>query len=922
MSDSDPSRPLDSEVEPTVVGTPIEALKAVEATPRIARGDAVGRYVVLDLVGRGGMGRVYKAYDPKLKREVALKLLRTSVTEMEVRAFREAQAMAALAHPNVVPVYDVDREHGRLYIAMEFIPGKTLRAWIKAQPPKPNAEHWRRVLDVMLQAGRGLAAAHEAGLVHRDFKPSNVVIGDDGRVRVMDFGLARGSGIETETGDFSGDSVEMTSPLTQMGTVLGTPPYMPPEQHRAGTIDARSDQFAFCVVFYEALYRKRPFVADRLETLAQLKEAGLSEWPTDPSVPAWLAKAIRRGLSPRRAGRHLSMRALLAALERRTLRRSNRAPLLLASGALVIGAGSAIYVSGSVEDTPPEDPCATTLRAVDALWGDDDRTRLRAELSAADLPFAEDTASRAVEQLDEYATAWSESRHEACVATQVRHEQSEALMDRRIACLDRAGAALGSTVHELSSPTDARVARNAVRTVLGLPDLSRCSDTERLLAALGRPEDPSVAAEVAAIEQRLEETEVKRRAGHHEVALADARELMISAQRVDYEPVRAEVQYLLGRLLARTGAYDEADTALRNAYHTAIAAGHDDVASNAASELTFVLGSLLHDHDTASVFAQESEAWARKVGSDDALARHENAYATLLQRQARFKEAQRRYEIVLEIRERAGDPNALPVANALNNLANVFMDQGRPREAAPHYARAAAIAEKLFGPEHLMVGAFINNLGNAHTRQGHYDEAWPLYERALQIFERTYGPEHPDVAGFIVNMAGTASARGTHDEALALFTRGLKLERKLLGEEHPRIAETLTGLGQLHRERGEPEIARPLLEQALTINEGAYDDPHPEIASSLEALADLDLEQQRAPLALERLQRAARIRTSVENNATDLARADLLRARAMWQSDQRSAARVVAQTALDRLPAAEAAPKVREELQNWLDAHR
>ncbi len=884
------------------------------ATPRVGKGEAVGRYVVLGLAGRGGMGRVYKAYDPKLKREVALKLLRTNDPELEQRAVREAQAMAALSHPNVVPVYDVDRADGRLYIAMEYIPGQTLRTWLKGR--EPTARPYREVLAIMIQVGRGLAAAHRADLVHRDLKPANIVLGQDGRARVMDFGLARGSGLETETGDFSSESLEVTGPLTRMGAVIGTPSYMPPEQHRAGLVDERSDQYAYCVVFFEALFGRKPFTARRLEVLAQQKEEGLAEWPSEPSVPAWLARAIRKGLSPRASGRFPSMDALLEEIDRGSGPNPRRMPVMVAGGLAVAGMGALAYSQTNASYTP-EDPCLSTADSVSELWNRGTRETVAANLRGADLPFAADSADRATKVLDDYAARLADGRYEACAATQIRHEQSETLMDRRFACLDRAGSSLRSTVQELSRPGDMATARNAVRIVLGLPELHRCSDPQTLLAALPRPEDPAVAAEVSAIEARLEETRVKRRAGHHEQALTDARELLRSAEKVSYGPVHAEVLFIVGRLLSKTGEYEQSRDTLQRAYHTAIAAGHDAVAADAAAELTFVVGGLLQDHARGRLHAEDSRAWSDKVGTDEARARHENIYATLLQQMGQYKEAQRRFEALLEIRKRISEPDSLPTANALNNLANVLLDQGKPKEAAEMYGRATEIGEALFGKDHVTVGAFLNNLANAKSRQGLLDEAWPLYERALSIYARTYGEEHPDVAGFRVNMAGTAWRRGELDEAEALYATALEVQRKVLEPEHPALAQTLASFGALELERGHTTRAAPLLEESLRITEAAFADEHPQIAFSLERVALVDLQRREWDQAVERLERAASIRATTESTDRDRARGEFMLARALWGQGTRERALATAEASLKRTPAADAA--FREEVQDWLE---
>lgn len=892
---SDGSQPSDAS-ERSEDSTLVESPHEHQRSPRLTKGDALGRYTVLEQVGHGGMGRVYKAYDPKLERAVALKLLRTNDAQMEQRAIREAQAMAALAHPNVVPVYDVDRAHGRLYIAMEFIPGKTLRAWLKTRDPA--AGDYREVLEIMLQVGHGLAAAHDADLVHRDLKPSNIVLGDDGRARVMDFGLARGSGVETETGDFSGDSIDRTGPLTQMGTVLGTPSYMPPEQHRAGAVDERSDQFAYCVVFFEALFGRRPFEADKLEALAQLKERGLSSWPSEPTVPPWLAKALRKGLSPRAAGRFRTMHGLLRAIDRDAAVRGRRVSLLGAGALATVGIGALAWSRAGTDDT---DPCRHSAEPIDALWDANIRDAVRTRLEASPLPFAADSAQRVTTALDDYATALANGRYEACAATRIRDEQSEALMDLRFDCLQRAQAALQSTVHELSTPNDPAVARNAVRTVLGLPPLRRCDDRDALLS-LPRPDNPSVEAEVRAIEARLEEVRVKRRAGLRVEALEDARELVRASERVDYPPIRAEAQLVTGQLLSKSGAFEDARDALQRAYHDAIASGHDQVAADAAAELTFVVGGRMQDHAQGRRHAEDSRAWAEKLGTDEAQARHLNTYATLLQQMGRYAEAQRHFERALELREQTSDPTSLPVANALNNLANVLLDQGKAAEAIDLYARATAIGEQLFGSDHVSVGAFLNNLANAQARQGLDDEAWPLYERALSIFVRTYGEVHPDVAGFRMNMGAVAWRRGELDQAQALYAKALAAQRELLEPQHPHLAQTLASYGSLEHARGNVETADALLQESLRINEAAYSDQHPQVAASLERLAAVDLDREAFEAAVTRLERAAAIRASTESTAHDRARCGFSLARALWGTGESNRAQATARMALRKAP--------------------
>ncbi|MCY1016321.1 protein kinase domain-containing protein [Pyxidicoccus sp. MSG2] len=285
---------------------------------------SVGRYHILDKLGSGGMGVVYSAYDPELHRRVAIKLLHPDANTVAradgaSRLLREAQAMARLSHPNVVSVHDAGTFAGRVFIAMELVDGLSLRHWLRA-------EHrtWREVLEVFRQAGRGLVAAHAAGLVHRDFKPANVLISQDGRAQVTDFGLARTTAdIEAaEAGRRTAPAKVpilqddfLESPLTEAGLVMGTPAYMPPEQHEDGRTDARGDQFSFCASLYEALYEQLPFEGKRsTEYLLEVSAGRVRPPPRGSRVPAWLFRAVSRGLSPAPEARYPSMAVLLDAL--------------------------------------------------------------------------------------------------------------------------------------------------------------------------------------------------------------------------------------------------------------------------------------------------------------------------------------------------------------------------------------------------------------------------------------------------------------------------------------------------------------------------------------------------------------------------------------------------------------------------------
>jgi serine/threonine protein kinase len=316
---------------------------AARPTRTFTVGDKVGRYLVLSVLGTGGMGVVFAAYDPQLDRKVALKLLRAGLgvntKEARARLKREAQAIAQLSHPNVVGVYDVGTtDDGDLYIAMEFVEGDTLTTWLKRWP-----RTWREIVDVYLQAARGLLAAHSVGLLHRDFKPDNVLVGSDSRVRVTDFGLARSLIAPDEAARPTSDTTALNVDLTATGTVLGTPRYMPPEQLTGPDIDARSDQFSYCVALFEALYGNHPLPgATSVAMLEQGSRANPA--PEGTKVPPSIGRAVQRGLERDRGKRFATMAALIAELTPAPTRSPLRFAAIALGGIILLGGATTAVI--------------------------------------------------------------------------------------------------------------------------------------------------------------------------------------------------------------------------------------------------------------------------------------------------------------------------------------------------------------------------------------------------------------------------------------------------------------------------------------------------------------------------------------------------------------------------------------------------
>jgi serine/threonine protein kinase len=504
----------------------------------VRRGASIGRYVILGWVGRGAMGEVYGAYDPDLDRKLAIKLLRvrrgSSVGSVDgkTRLLREAQAIAKLSHPNVVVVHDVGTYEDRVFIAMEFIEGGTLTFWLHAKP-----RTWQEILKVFIAAGRGLQHAHEANLVHRDFKPDNVMVRVDGEVRVMDFGLVRYIDLENEAERPSEPQAAGTLPeppapvpvepildatldvgrpgeaanlpaggqtaqhtkLTQTGAMLGTPAYMAPEQFVGQTADARTDQFSFCVALYEALYGVRPFDG---VTLAELTGNVLSghvrQPPARTQVPVAVWRVLRRGLSTMPSDRYPSMTQLVTDLERAARPRANT---LMAVGAgfvlLLAVAGGLIW-----REVSRESLCAVPEDRFDGVWEDSGSSGSRR--AAIELGFRtsgqanvrtsstgrssswgwSNAVSRAnftnvSRLLDKYVADWSAAYKDACEATNYRRDQSAQVLDLRMSCLTDRLNELRALSDSLVTPSRQMI-DNATRAVESLGSVDRCSSVDVL----------------------------------------------------------------------------------------------------------------------------------------------------------------------------------------------------------------------------------------------------------------------------------------------------------------------------------------------------------------------------------------------------------------------------------------------------------
>ncbi|APR82860.1 Serine/threonine kinase PKN8 [Minicystis rosea] len=729
--------------------TPAVEVEPARAAP-LRRGATIDRYVVLDVLGKGGMGVVYAAYDPELDRRIALKLLRPDLgrarAEVRARLVREARAMALLSHPNVITVHDAGSFADEVFVAMELVTGGTLASHLAAKR-RPV----REILDLFARAGAGLAAAHAAGIVHRDFKPENVLIGDDGRVRVTDFGLARRVE-DAEPPRAEGERADADGAYTTIaGTRLGTPAYMAPEQHEGRAADARSDQFAFSVALYEALYGERPFAGATMMELARAARAGtVREAPSGARVPTWIRRVLLRGLRAAPDERFPSMSALLEALGRDPQRRLRR-------GALVGGALVALGIAFALLRTRTAPPAVPSCRGVDvamaAVWSADRKGAMERSFTATGKPYASDAYREATRALDAYASRWSAARIDACEATRVRGEQSEQMLDLRVACLDRRLGALDA-VARLLGGADADVVERAAQTVSALPKLDGCA-TAALANPIAPPRGPEAAARLQEVEVRTAEAKALKMAGKYAEAMSSAARAVELSRAAGYAPSEAAALLVLADLQQRDERNAEAEKTLYEALWAAEAGHSDALVAEAWAELLFTVGYKEGRVEEAEKIARHAEAAARRLGADDEL------------------------DIV-----------------RLNALGAIAMQRHQLDVAAGHFERAYAIASRIVPPDDIRLPVLLNAQAVVRAERGELEAALALSQRATASVERRLGPTHPDVAAGLDAVGQFSWALGRYDDALAALRRALAIRAAALPAESPLIVIAHGNLGR------------------------------------------------------------------------------------------------------------------------------
>ncbi len=903
-----------------------------------ARQTKIGRFAILNHLGEGGMGVVYAAYDDKLDRKVAVKVLRGEATQTDetgrARLLREAQAMARLSHPNIVTVHEVGEHEGSVFVAMEFVRGKSLDAWLEDADTRDASERarddddddddaqgederdargrarakpahpWREVLQVFRQAGRGLLAAHEAGIVHRDFKPHNALLGDDGTVKVLDFGLARGvahAGTEelVATPLTGREPVRLLdAALTRTGAIMGTPAYMSPEQHLGIPATAASDQFSFCVALYEALYGQLPFACTTLaELIKSVTDGKVREQPAGAAVPSWVRRILLRGLASDIDERFPSMRELLAALERDPSAQRRR--WLTAAGLVVATAGGSVGVM-KLQAAPP--PVDTRCQGVDGelagIWDDDRRAAARASVLATGVAHAAGTWSNVQDRLDRYATGWIDASVDACEDHRDAR-QSDAVFDLRAACLSSRKASLDALAGVLTKADGGAVDR-AVEAAAQLPRLDRCDDLEALQRAVPLPEDPVAARLVKEQRDRLARARMLEVTGKYAEAGELAAASLKLGEQLRYEPLIAEASLRAGSSWMHAAEPAKADAALTRALWTGLAAGRDEVAAEAVSKHIFVTAGMFSRPKDALALAPLAETLVRRVDARDTRLDwlyHNNLALARLNAGA-YEDAQLEFDRAIELaREHlADDPTAL--LTSLNGLALVEGNRGRPGAMARIIREAIEHAERALGPQHPKIGELHFNLGYALRLQGQYEPARAALALAREVAEREFDTRslfvavvHNELARVLLLRREFAAARehvargvelvgdqpsearrhllaargdarvglGERDEGLADLVASEALAVQLFGERSPERVESLRWLAAARLRVGQHEAAVADVQRALAVAESSGDERSPTSASLLTLLGEAQLALGQHDDALASLSRARSI---------------------------------------------------------------
>jgi tetratricopeptide (TPR) repeat protein len=791
------SHAAESAVSPdadTVAATP----SPTRAVAEVAEGSQIGRYTVLRRLGAGGMGVVYAARDGELARDIALKVLRDERggnVALETRLQREAQAMARLAHANVVRVFDVGSHQGHVFLAMELIDGAPVADWLAERPHR-----WREVVDVYREAGRGLAEAHAAGIVHRDFKPGNVMIDRKGRVVVGDFGLARAAGLPLADGSGSDSDDER---LTRDGALVGTPRYAAPEQLAREDATVLSDQFSFAVSLFEGVAGIPPFRGATVNALLAEIRAGRV---APARMPGWLRRVLVRALAADPAKRYPSMGALLDALDT-----GRKRPARIAIGAGLVGlaaAGAAVAIAvGAAQHEPA---CAHATDRTEAAWTNAQRTRIMEQLPKLRPAFGAATADRVIRRLDDYAQALAKHQLGACKVS-VGEEAATRTYDPQ--CLDAGTRSLAKVASAFAGASAPEVVDHADEL---LGQLADC-DNPRAASAVKLPE-PAQKPSVDKLRDQLADVDLIAARGDYAGALAAVTPLVDQARAAGYPPV-------LGETLAHAGHIElqlqdkRAEAHLREAAEVAAAAHDDHTAAHAWTDLLVAAGNEPDKPDRFDTTLAAATTEVAHTGDAADRAQLDLVTGTAHLHAGKYMDAEADCKRALDTLGKLHQPDSLAVRPALHCIGEAIESRGDYTTGRTWYERALAIDRKVLGEDHPQTAEDVQGLADLELRMGHFKEGKELAAKALAVRARVFGAESDVVAKSEKTLADLLLDSGDAEGALPHAQHALDIATKHHGADSLYAAAPLATIGTIMHDLHRKPEAEPYLARAVAIYE-------------------------------------------------------------------------------------------------------
>ncbi len=868
------------------------------------------RYVVERLIGAGGMGSVYAAYDPELDRRIALKFLHEDVIAPDgMDLLTEARTLARLAHPNVVAVYDVGVLGNKVVMAMEYVDGESVAVWLRAEP-----RGWREILDAFRQAGAGMCAAHAAAIVHGDFKPENLLRGRDGRVRLTDFGIARRADAPTRAGlcgtpsDAAAggiateDAAELQSRAARF--VAGTPAYMAPEAER-GVATALSDQFSFCVALCEALYGTRP-------------GPGPGSLPardaTGALIPAHIRRALVRGLARTPNARHPTLQDLLGSLSR-GVRRPRR--IAIAAACVTIGLGvSVTWQVAAARKPSSETSCDATLADV---WNDDRRAMVRAVFDASHLLWSDASRSTIEARFDAFAANWSSASRAVCRATHAPHQPAADETSQRERCLHGARAELRELVSALETAGVSEL-EHAVDAAGILADPRRCS-AAAVTSLGGWVDGRALAASTSAVEQ-MARVRVLRKLGRQRDALRLAQRTRDEAIARDDRGVVPQAHLLVAKITYEAEGAAQGHELFRATLLASEAVRDDRSALEALLGLAGTSFDLTSDATESNRWLDHAAAVLQRVGTDDddVVAHLAWRRGIVAYRQKDPETALRHFEDARAAFARRHGESSMEVGYLTSEMALVVAQLDRLGEAIELHERSVAISEAVLGAEHPDVGIQLQNLALTLHNAGEVETALATLRRGRTLVERSFVPNSPRVAGFLVHETAMLLALERATEALPLIGRALEIYASVYGPDHAFVAEAHRYRGEVFAGLGRYAEAAAEHERALVLGRSIHGADSPMLGDDEAALGQDLLAAGSPRRALRHLERALAIELATPGQRAFDGQARFLVARAlrMARRDPTRASELARQAAEDLASAGEAFADVRAEIARFL----